>query len=474
MGGERGKHSEGRRRHSWRATSMRPERAPCSQPRDGARADGSGSGIGSKPDATGRLAYAAYDVVGALAAVLCTPALPFVLASRHGRGVCERLGRLPDALRALPAPLWIHAASVGETRAAAPLVGALRRRCPALPLVMSTTTLTGRIVAERELSLDAVTLLPIDAARIVDRAFRRVRPRGLVLVETELWPGLLRAARRVEAPVVVVSGRLSERSLRRYGWARPLFRAAVQSVAAFGMQTPADAERIMALGAPAERVRVTGSLKASRRPPAAPATAPLNGLTGRPLLVAASTQPGEEEFVLGACGDLWGLCPDILLLLAPRRPERFSAVEQVVRRAGVRYQRRSAREANVDGETQVVLLDTVGELTQFLPFARAVFVGGTVAPLGGHNVLEPAVYGKPVAFGPNTENVADAARALIEQGGGALVREPADLAAVWRRLLLDPERAEAMGARARAVADAWADALEQTWNLLAPYVGASP
>ena len=419
---------------------------------------------------TGRLAYAAYDIVGVLAAVACVPALPFALARGHGRGACERLGRLPEALRALPAPLWIHAASVGEIRAAAPLVDALRRRCPTLPLVMSTTTLTGRAVARRELPVDAVMLLPVDAARIVDRAFHRVRPRGLVLVETELWPGLLRAAHRAGAPIVVVSGRLSARSLRRYRVVRPLFRAAVRRVAAFGMQTPADAERMVALGAPPERVRVTGSLKASRRPPPV-AAPPLDGVVGRPLFVAASTQPGEEEFVLAACREFWSVCPDTLLLLAPRRPERFDDVERLVVQAGVRYQRRSAMEASVDGATQVLLLDTVGELPQFLPFARAVFVGGSVAPLGGHNVLEPAIYGKPVAFGPHTANVADAARALIEAGGGTLVRGAADLAALWRRLLLHREEADALGARARAAAEAQADVLEQTWALLASHMG---
>jgi 3-deoxy-D-manno-octulosonic-acid transferase len=417
-----------------------------------------------------RATYAVYDAAGVLAALLSVPALPFLLRGGRGRGVRERLGRLPRPARGLLAPVWIHAASVGESRSAVPLAAELRRRRPGTPILVSTTTVAGREVARTALRPDAVTLLPLDALRIVDRVVRRLRPRCLILVELDLWPGLLRAAHRANVPVVAVSGRLSERSLRRYRWAAALFRAAIGHISAFGMQTEEDAARVVALGAAPACVRVTGSLKAGA-PAAPPGAAPAAGLEGRRVLIAASTQPGEERFVLDACAGLWNQHPDLVLILAPRRPERFGEVDRLVAACGLRYERRSAMGGSVHSSTRVLLLDSVGELVGFLPLARAVFVGGSVAPLGGHNVLEPAAYGKAVAFGPHTENVAAAARALCDARAGALVREPAELAAFWDELLIDPEAAAAAGARALGVVGQGNDVLERTWALLAPWLG---
>jgi 3-deoxy-D-manno-octulosonic-acid transferase len=415
--------------------------------------------------------YLAYEAIAGLAALLTLPAAPYLLWRGYGEGLGERLGRLPDAARRLPAPpLWIHAASVGETLAAGPLVARVRERCPDLPIVLSATTLTGRRVAATALKPDAVTLLPVDAWRIVDRALHRVRPRAVVIVETELWPGLLRAAAHVADAVVLVSGCVSARSFARYQRIAPLMRAALANVTAFGMQTAADAERIVTLGGPAERVHVTGSLKASRVPPVAADPPPVEGLSGRPLLVAASTQPGEEEFVLDACRGLWDTHPALLLLLAPRRPERFEDVATLLRERGLRVERRSQVSAYLLPDRQVLLLDSVGELMRFLPLASAVFVGGTVAPVGGHNVLEPAAYAKPVSFGPHTEDVAAAADELVAWEGGVRVRTPDDLRAHWAAVLAEPAPARAMGERARGVAEASAVALDRTWELLAPYL----
>jgi 3-deoxy-D-manno-octulosonic-acid transferase len=355
---------------------------------------------------------------------------------------------------------------VGETLAAAPLVAEVRRRCPGIEVMMSTTSLTGRQLAYSK--VNAVTLLPIDALRVIDRALRRVKPRCIVLIETEIWPGLLRAARRQRIPVVLASGRVSARAFQGYRKVAPLLREALAGVAAFGMQTVDDAERIVTLGAPSDRVTITGSLKAST--PGGIAEPPnLAGLERRKMLIAASTQPGEESFVLEACAPLWKAHPECLLLIAPRRPERFDEVEALVARTGLRYQRRSRMTA-VDEQTQVMILDTLGELTGFHPSALAVFVGGTVAPLGGHNVLEPAAHRKAVAFGPHTENVAEAARALCEAGGATVIREPAELANLWMRFLDQPEEAAAVGERARGVVHHRSDALERTWALLAPHL----
>jgi 3-deoxy-D-manno-octulosonic-acid transferase len=420
-----------------------------------------------------RLAYWGYDAVGGLAALLALPAWPWLRRRGLGEGIEERLGRVPAAAAALAAPpIWLHCASVGEALSAAPLVTRLRERCPQRPLVVSTTTTTGRAVARDELHADVATLLPVDALHIVDRVFRRLRPRALLVVETEIWPGLFRAAARVGAPIAVVSGRVSARTVERGRWAGPLLPAALAQVSVFGMQTVDDAERIVALGAPPARVHVTGSLKAARVPPAAEPP-PLAGLDARRLVVAASTQPGEEEFVLQAFAPLRRVYRDALLLIAPRRPERFDEVAAILDAARVHWLRRSAAGAAVAADVEVLLLDSIGELTRFFSSAWTVFVGGTVAPLGGHNVLEPAAYGRAVAFGPHTENVAAAAEALCAAGGAETVHSPGELARYWDGLLARREAASAAGDRARAVALARAESLERTWELLAPLLGAT-
>lgn len=419
-----------------------------------------------------RLAYWGYDLVGGLTAALALPAWPW-LRERLGEGIEERLGRLPAGAAGLAAPpIWLHSASVGETLSAAPLVARLRERCPQRPLVVSTTTVTGRAVAREELRADVATLLPVDALHVVDRVFRRLRPRALLVVETELWPGLFRAAHRVGAPIALVSGRVSARTVERGRWAGPLLPAALAQVSVFGMQTVDDAERIVALGAPSTRVHVTGSLKAARVPPA-DEPPPLDGLAERRVVVAASTQPGEEEFVLQAFAPLRRVYRDALLVIAPRRPERFAAVAEMLDAAQVRWARRSAVEATVGADVQVLLVDTLGELTRFFTPAWAVFVGGTVAPLGGHNVLEPAAHGRAVAFGPHVDNVAAAAAALEAAGGAETVRTPGELAEYWDGLLARRDAADAAGERARAVALARAESLERTWELVAPLLGVS-
>jgi len=246
-------------------------------------------------------------------------------------------------------------------------------------------------------------------------------------------------------------------------------------VTACVMQTEADAARIVALGAPPARVQALGSLKFAREAKAAASpigASTLPALLGeRPLLVAASTHPGEEQLVLEACTALWPEHPDLLLLIAPRRPERFDEVAQLLARCGVRHQRRSQLDGRVATATQVLLLDTLGELLDVLQAARGVFVGGTIAHVGGHNVLEPAIFGKPVAFGPHTSNVAEAAAALLDAGGAVEVHDASQLRAEWARLLADANAALNMGQRGRAVVTAQAAVAERTFDVLRPLLG---
>lgn len=415
------------------------------------------------------LAHLAYDVAGVAALALALPAAPWLWYRGWTEGLAQRLGALPLPAGGLERrPLWLHAASVGETLAALPLFEALRQRHPARPWVVSNTTVTGRAVARREMRPDVSTLLPIDAARIVDRAFARVRPRALIVVEKEIWPGMLRAAQRSGASIVFVSARMTEEALRRYSRARPLFAAALGRVDAICAQSEDDAARLRALGALPERVCVTGNLKAGRLVDALEPPLPLGD---RPVVVAASTQSGEEEFVLDACDALWRAHGDLLLVLAPRRPERFGEVEELLRRRGVSYQRRSAGEPSVRAATRVLLLDTLGELARFYGGAAGVFVGGTIAPIGGHNVLEPAVAGVAVSFGGHVDNVRAAADALRAAAAAAEVDHPAALAAHWGALLADAAHADAMGRRGRAVAVAMADAVPATLACIEPFVG---
>jgi 3-deoxy-D-manno-octulosonic-acid transferase len=416
------------------------------------------------------VAYALYDGLGVLVALLCVVGLPWLRFRGYQKGAAERLGRLPPrALSFDVRPIWIHAASVGETRAAAPLVRRLRQEYPSVPLIVSNTTVTGRAVSRRHLRPEVSTLLPVDFLRIIDRAFRRVRPRALIVIETEIWPGLMRAAAAVGAPIAVVSGRLSERTARRYRLAAPLFRAAVRKVSVFGMQEISDAQRIVALGASPERVVVSGNLKAAGGPEETQES-PTSVGDDRAILVAASTQPGEEELVLRACSILWREWPEALLILAPRRPERFDEVADMLQRRNIRFARRSAGEVSLP-DVSVLLLDTLGELTRFFVGARAAFVGGTIAAIGGHNVLEPATHSVPVAFGRHTENVAAAAIALCESGGGRRVDTAEELAEHWGTLLRSPQQAAQSGLQARRVAEARADAVETSFALLAPLLG---
>jgi 3-deoxy-D-manno-octulosonic-acid transferase len=424
-----------------------------------------------------RLAYVAYDAAGILLGISTAPFLPLLLLTRHGGSLSERLGRLPSDARDLCRPVWIHAASVGEVLAAAAFIDEVRRHWPDRHILVSTTSLAGRETARARSGADAVMLLPLDVRPVVDRVIRHVQPCCLVLVETEIWPALIRAAARQRVPCMMVSGRVSARAAGRYAQVRWLTRPVLAQMNAFAMQTDADAARIVSLGAPPERVQVIGSLKyarGNRGDSAAEQTAAEQAramVDGRPLLIAASTHPGEEQMALDACAPLWREHPDLLLLVAPRRPERFDEVDELLARLGVSWERRSRLSGAIRRATRVLLLDTLGELPNLLSAARGVFVGGTIVPVGGHNVLEPALFGKPAAFGPFTSNVAAAADALLEHGAAVRVHSARELRTTWEALLRRPQLAEEMGARGRAVVAARGAVAQRTFEVVRRCLG---
>jgi 3-deoxy-D-manno-octulosonic-acid transferase len=315
-------------------------------------------------------------------------------------------------------------------------------------VVASSMTLTGRDLLGRIRPQVPCALAPLDHPWTVESALRRVRPSALVLVETELWPSWIAAADRRRIPVSVVSGRISDSSFPRYRrivrWLRPI----LERIAAIGARSDADAERFRALGASPEKVQVTGDLKLEPMREPASLAEDLASLVGQvPLLVAGSTHEGEETALLEALAAVERAGLRASLVLAPRHPERFDAAEALVRRAGRAVRRRSRLELRPLAEGEVLLLDSMGELAGLYAHAAVAFVGGSLVPVGGHNLLEPVLEGRPVLFGPHTENAREAADLALRTGAGCRVADDADLARVAIEALRDPaswrERAEA-------------------------------
>lgn len=403
--------------------------------------------------------------------------VPILLAAALGRGLRDRrqvegLGERLGFGPARPAGgIWVHAVSVGEVQAAAGLVRELRRRVPALPLTLTTATATGRARA-RALFGKAVDVryLPYDLPGAVRRFLARTQPRLGVVLETELWPNLYRACRRAGVPLVLANARVSQRSVRRYRWLGRLVPETLAGVE-IAAQSDADAARFAALGAERGRIHVVGNLKFDVEPAAGigqrgrELRATLGG--ARPVWVAGSTHEGEEEVVLDAQARLAAKLPRALLVLAPRHPPRFEAVAALLRRRRVDFVTRSSG-APVAASTQVLLLDTLGELVLFYAAADAAFVGGSLVPIGGHNLLEPAALGRPVLTGPHTHNAAEVARVLIEARAAQVVRDAGGLAECLAQLLGDEAARTESGARGRAAVDANTGALGRLLGLLAP------
>ena len=411
--------------------------------------------------------YLAYSVLIVLFFLGMSPYFVYQ-AIRHRKYIGsfgQRLGFLPLSFNLDgEESIWIHAVSVGEVLTARALLPQLRERYPRFRIVLSTTTMTGQQVARSNLQfVDEVFYFPFDLGWIVRRTLRLVRPRLFIMMETEIWPNLLRACREADVRTVLVNGRISARSYPRYRLARPFFRRVLADIDRFCMQSEESARRIVHIGADRERVTVTGSLKfdSLELPGVSPADRGRARVlryfrlsADRPVVIAASTLKGEEEPVLEAFGRVranWGTA---LLIIAPRKPERFDEVERLARRAGWRVARRSELAVDSEPRVDVVILDTIGELAQLYHVATAVFVGGSLVDAGGHNILEPAVFGKAIVFGPHMHNFAEIARTFLENRGAIQVHSPAGLEPAIVELLSDPVRRASLGAAARALVEA--------------------
>lgn len=431
--------------------------------------------------------YLVYSLLMGLVAVLLAPYW-LVQGIRHKKylsNLQERLGlslpgleRIPPALKGT---IWLHAVSVGEVLAGVTLAKRLKEQFPDRPLVVSTTTITGQGLAKERMPFaDAVIYFPLDWVWCVRRTLAAVKPAIVVILETEIWPNFLRVASEQSVPVVFVSGRISDRSFSRsqswlslFGfYLRPFCRDALGRAAGFWMQSERDADRVKALGAPAARVHVGGNLKYDLElPKSTPLAEWLEAEVSRdgrrPLIVAGSVVASEEPLALIAFGVVQGEHRKSLLVLAPRKPERFEAAAQFIEDSHQKWVKRSALrvampsghvgdgngETSIASDVSVLLLDSIGELASLYRLADGVLVGGSLVESGGHNILEPAAFGKVPVFGESMENFAEIAHRFVTAQAALQVASPEDAGVSWIELLRNPERNKKMGEMARRLVE---------------------
>ena len=419
--------------------------------------------------------YLGYTMVLLLAGLALLPRLlrQSLRGVPYHRHLRERFGYGPMIQAASAAAhgcLWFHAASVGEVQGLRPIVTALHERFPHLAMVLSTFTPTGRAMARRVLpEAIAVGVLPLDLPWILQRVVREVRPRMLIVQETELWPHLFRTVARQGVPVVLVNGRLSPRAFRRYTWVRFLMRRVLADVTLLLAQSDESCRRFQQLGAAAQRTRVVGNTNIDRAFMAveeAVGDHPLAFLAqGKRLWIAGSTHEGEETVLLRVYRRLYRQHPDLLLVVAPRHLERVEAVARHVQAHQCRVLRRSLIDRHTLGVLcgpTVVIMDTLGELATFYGLGAVAFVGGSLVPIGGHNILEPAVFGTPLCFGPHMHHFPELAAMLCQAGGAKQVQGEAELYAYMAHVLAHPEAGRTTGRKALQALESNRGALAQT------------
>jgi 3-deoxy-D-manno-octulosonic-acid transferase len=450
------------------------------------------------------LVYFIYSLLLGIAAVVLTPYW-LVQGLRHGKyfsNLFERLGFSYPSFKPgtnRSGAILVHAVSVGEVLSGISLARRLKEAYPERPLVISTTTITGnKLARERMPFADAIIYFPLDWAFCVRRALNAIKPSLVIILETEIWPNFLRQAHRRNIPVLFVSGRISDRSFLRYQkylgafgfFLRPFLKRALADSRVFLMQSEKDAERIRSLGAPADRVRASGNLKYDLDLPGpTPVSHWLEAevlRSGRtPVIVAGSVVATEEPLALIAFGTLQGEYPNALLVLAPRKPERFDAAADFIHESRRTFLRRSQlpiqRSSNgasvsssdatvIPKNVTVLLLDSIGELASIYRCADGVFVGGSLVPSGGHNILEPAAFGKISVFGPSMENFSEMASRFVSAGAAVQVESPEDAGVAWIELFRDPDRMRAMGETARALVEDSRGATDRALALISEFL----
>ena len=435
--------------------------------------------------------YLLYRILTALGMFVIAPYYAW-RAWRRGepaRSLAERFGSLPPEVitRAAVSPgaIWIHAVSVGEVLAAQPLVERLKHRYPHRAVFVSTTTETGqRLARERLRSADGIFYFPLDWVVTVRRALSAIRPSLVIIMETEIWPNFLREARRSEIPVAFVNARISERSFARFARWRFLvgefYGRVLQDAASFLAQTSDDAARLREMGAPEERIEVIGNLKYDGSPPSISAfgqwlQAQVRQQERWPVLIAGSVVAEEEEAVLAAYDIVQRQWRHALLVLAPRKPDRFDAAAHIASSQGWTAIRRSRvnMRAPLDENADVLVLDSIGELAGLYSLGDAVFVGGSLVPSGGHNILEPAWFSKLPVFGPSMENFRDMSNQFLAAKAGVQVSSGPQLGKAWVQLIEDDTLRHLMGKAARGLCERNQGATDRALDRLTPLLDAT-
>jgi 3-deoxy-D-manno-octulosonic-acid transferase len=377
-------------------------------------------------------------------------------------GVHRQLGQKPH--------IWFHAASVGEVAIALSLLSEMQRSYPHQGFVISTTTPQGRAIASQAPGVDAAFLAPLDLSWIVKRAIKRIRPNLLLVTETELWPNLLRGAKKAGIPVILFNGRISQRSYRFYLPLRFFFRSVLENFDALCVKSSVDKERMLTLGADPKAIHITGDIKFHQIVHPAEAIGSrlrreLQLSEDRPILIAGSTHEGEETLILQVFKKLRIDFPRLVLIVAPRHVQRIRRVEKLLEAQHVRWVKRTMIDEKCRPE-EVILLDTIGELAGLYSLGTGIFVGGSFARIGGHNILEVLAHGKGVIFGPHMENFVEIARIVVERGVGIQVKTPHELAEAVRRLVMNPALNREMGEKGLALLREHQGALEKTVTII--------
>jgi 3-deoxy-D-manno-octulosonic-acid transferase len=450
--------------------------------------------------------YFLYSFLMGLAALVTAPYW-IIQGLRHGKyfsNLSDRLGFSAPAMDSMPAQrpgaIWIHAVSVGEALAGATLAKRLKEAHPDRPLIISTTTLTGQALAkERFHFADAIIYFPLDWAFCVKSVMDRLNPSVVIILETEIWPNFLHVARQRNIPVLFISGRISTRSYARYqklfSWfgfyLKPFLKSALSNASAFLMQTEQDAQRLRDLGAPPEKVFVSGNLKYDMQlPPPTPFSIWLEAECKRldrwPVIVAGSVVATEEPLALIAYGVAQGDFQKALLVLAPRKPERFAAAAAFIDESHRKFVRRSelavpgpgfsgnSGAPEIPADATVLLLDSIGELASLYQFADGVFIGGSLVTSGGHNILEPAAFGKVPVFGESMENFAEIASRFLEAGAAIQVGNPEDAGVEIIHLLKDRDKMQRMGNAARQLVESSRGALDRSLREIEKHLDGVP
>ena len=381
-----------------------------------------------------------------------------VFTKKHKMGLSQRFGKLPQSLMADGKSVWIHAVSVGEVAAAMPFIDEFRKAFPDYRILLSTVTATGNQFAKKIKNIDGLFFFPFDYSFAVKKALEHINPNIFITFETEIWPNFLKYAQDMKIPCMLVNGRISPNSFKRYKKTKFFFKHILRNFSAFCMQTEQDKVRIMELGAEKKKISITGNTKfdalVSKEENADVKNKFIKifGIKENDkVIIAGSTHRGEEEKVFDAFEYACQKISNVLLILAPRHPERFIEVTKLLKDRNLNYILRSALDETKREEQQVIILDTIGELSKVYAIADVVFIGGSLVPTGGHNVIEPASLGKPVVFGPYMYNFTESAKLLLECKGAIQIPDGDRLAACLLKLLTNSEYAKQMGDTAKKI-----------------------